>query len=275
MSDLQKTTGEPTTISLASHKPSVKADGEDIAVITVAVNDKNGLHVPTASNDITFSITGPGKIIGVGNGDPTSLEKEKFVEEIVALPITGFMEKRLEGLGNDMKEYAKPVDKDWVEAFKHRDYKNLAPAYLHRGYFELPGKLSNSSITFFYKSIGELQHIYVNGVEVGNNLKYSDEGNSFILDHKILKEGRNQIDIIASPIKKKYDWDNVNSNPGVVQLYTPSLTYGRKLFSGYAQVIVQGTKEAGEITLTASGEKLKASTIKIKSSETVKRPSVE
>src|SRR5205085_5128648 len=133
------------------------------------VSDKSGLHVPTASNDITFSIAGSGKIIGVGNGDPVSLEKEKFVEEIVALPLTDLMEKRLEGLDSEKKEYAEPINKTWVEAFKHRDYKNLAPAYIHRGYFELTDKFSTSTVTFFYKSVGELQHVYVNGVEMGNN----------------------------------------------------------------------------------------------------------
>jgi beta-galactosidase len=275
MSDLEKTTDEPNVINLSSHKLLLKADGEDLVMITVGVNDKSGLRVPTASNDITFSITGPGRIIGVGNGDPVSLEKEKFVEEIVSLPLTDLMEKRLEGLDNDVKEYSKPTDKDWVEAFKHRDYKNYASAYIHRGYFELSDKFPTSKVTYFYKSVGELQHIYVNGMEVGNNLKYNEEGNAFVLDSKILKTGRNQIDIIATPLKKKYEWDNVNTHPGVVQVYTPSKSYSRKLFSGYAQVIVQGTKVPGEITLTASGEKLKTSTIKIKSTETVPRACVE
>ena len=56
------------------HKSTIKADGEDVAVITVQANDAQGRLVPTASNEIDFAIAGPGRIIGVGNGDPSSHE---------------------------------------------------------------------------------------------------------------------------------------------------------------------------------------------------------
>jgi beta-galactosidase len=37
--------------------------------------------VPTAADEIAFALTGPGKIIGVGNGDPSSHEPELFLEK--------------------------------------------------------------------------------------------------------------------------------------------------------------------------------------------------
>jgi beta-galactosidase len=33
--------------------------------------------MPTASNEVSFELSGPGKIIGVGNGDPSCHEPDK------------------------------------------------------------------------------------------------------------------------------------------------------------------------------------------------------
>ncbi len=76
-----RTTGDPVAVQLTANR-DIYADKEDIAVITVDTRDKEGLHVPTADNEINFSITGPGRIIGVGNGDPVSHETDKFMQGI-------------------------------------------------------------------------------------------------------------------------------------------------------------------------------------------------
>jgi beta-galactosidase len=39
--------------------------------------DKEGRAVPTASNLISFKVTGEGALIGVGNGDPNCQESDK------------------------------------------------------------------------------------------------------------------------------------------------------------------------------------------------------
>jgi len=74
-----ETTGQPAAIQLTSNRPALQADGEDISVITVQVADSQGRMVPTADNPIAFELTGPGKIIGVGNGDPSSHEPDRFI----------------------------------------------------------------------------------------------------------------------------------------------------------------------------------------------------
>ena len=56
---------------------TLKADGCDVAVIRVAIKDTKGRVVPTADNLVKFSIEGPGKIIGTGNGNPSSHEPDK------------------------------------------------------------------------------------------------------------------------------------------------------------------------------------------------------
>ena len=45
--------------------------------MTVEALDKEGRAVPTASSLIGFKVTGEGKLIGVGNGDPNCQESDK------------------------------------------------------------------------------------------------------------------------------------------------------------------------------------------------------
>jgi len=71
VTDSVSTTGEPTAIRLVDGGNTLAANGEDIDPIEVDIVDANGLVVPTASNRVTFKVTGPGRNAGVGNGDPS------------------------------------------------------------------------------------------------------------------------------------------------------------------------------------------------------------
>jgi beta-galactosidase len=75
-----ETTGSPTAVQLAPNRSTLAADGADVSVITVQLADAQGRMVPTADKSISFEITGPGKIIGVGNGDPASHEPDQFID---------------------------------------------------------------------------------------------------------------------------------------------------------------------------------------------------
>jgi beta-galactosidase len=77
MTAKRETTGEPAKIVLHPDRSQINADGEDVTMIAVEVQDAQGRCVPIASNDITFQVAGPGKLIGLGNGDPSSHESDK------------------------------------------------------------------------------------------------------------------------------------------------------------------------------------------------------
>jgi beta-galactosidase len=79
LTDKVETTGAPAAVKLAVDRATIAADGEDVAVISVGAADAKGRMVPTANDAIRFTISGPGKIIGVGNGDPSSHEPDQFV----------------------------------------------------------------------------------------------------------------------------------------------------------------------------------------------------
>jgi len=69
-----KTAGTPYRILLQSDKKTLKADGEDLAYVTVSVVDKNGIPCPTATNQLKFEVSGAGTYRAACNGDATSLE---------------------------------------------------------------------------------------------------------------------------------------------------------------------------------------------------------
>lgn len=75
-----ETTDEPFELVVAPSKTTLFADGRDVSVINVSIIDKQGREVPDAQNLITFSLKGNAKIIGVGNGDPSSHEPDKCSE---------------------------------------------------------------------------------------------------------------------------------------------------------------------------------------------------
>ncbi len=72
-----ETTGPVAKLVLTPDRATLRADGEDCALVTVSALDREGRAVPTAGDAVEFEISGRGKIIGVGNGDPSSHEPDK------------------------------------------------------------------------------------------------------------------------------------------------------------------------------------------------------
>ncbi len=75
-----ETTGAAASFVLSPDRSEIKADGNDVSVVNISVLDMEGREVPDVNNFITFKIEGNGKIIGVGNGDPSSHEPDKILK---------------------------------------------------------------------------------------------------------------------------------------------------------------------------------------------------
>ena len=233
--------------------------------------------MPTAENEITFSIQGPGKIIGVGNGNPASLEADKYLETIKVIPIENLKEKFAENIEAGNETAATVDDNNWQPAFKDdrtKAFGEKVKAVVYRGNFNLPELNEKDVISFFYNSLGKEQSIFINGKPIATNIQQSPKGNTYLLDAAILHKGLNTIAITATPLLKNQPWDNVNTDPGLFQIVTPAAPYKRKLFSGLAQVIVQATGEPGEIIVTATADGLKQGVIKIQSVQAPLRPAI-
>jgi beta-galactosidase len=82
--DTVRTSGPATALVLEIHSSfdatTIPADGAFAIPITVFAVDAEGAPVPTADNLVAFSIKGPAKILGVGNGNPTCHEPDKASE---------------------------------------------------------------------------------------------------------------------------------------------------------------------------------------------------
>ena len=71
MTQTIETTKPASKIVLKSDRRMLTADGRDVAVVTVEVQDAKGRVVPDACPALTFRLEGEGRILGVGNGDPS------------------------------------------------------------------------------------------------------------------------------------------------------------------------------------------------------------
>lgn len=66
---------EGSSLKVTAEKSEIQADGSSLSYISVDVMDGNGEFVSSARNNIRFSLTGNGEIVGVDNGNPSTTDK--------------------------------------------------------------------------------------------------------------------------------------------------------------------------------------------------------
>ena len=115
LTDRRETTGGPSALALSVDRKQIAADGEDVAMFTVEVRDAKVRLVPVTDNNVTFNVTGAGKLIGTGNGDPTDHAPDK-----------GSARKAFGGLCMGIVQATKQAGAITVEVSAH----GLAPASL-------------------------------------------------------------------------------------------------------------------------------------------------
>jgi len=269
--------GDAAALRLIPDRSSISADGKDISVITVQVTDFNGIVVPN-NTKISFSADGPGKIIGVGNGDPSSHEPERFFETVKTSKISNLKELSVNNLSNRSETAAGYNDSTWkpaLRSLRSDDWRAYIDTLLViRGTFEIADLTNETEVNLFTKSILENQSIFVNGHLLASNIKRDAPNQAFRLDHKFLKPGKNDYAVTGQRFRKTYQWDEPNTDPGLVQTISPSAQWRRSLFNGLAQIIVQSTKQPGEIKLKASAEGVPQAEIKIQTQPVTPRLAV-
>jgi beta-galactosidase len=72
-----ETTGDPVKVNLVADRKFFSSNGQNAIVINVSVVDAKNREVPDAGDLIRFTVKGNAKIIGVGNGNPSSHEPDK------------------------------------------------------------------------------------------------------------------------------------------------------------------------------------------------------
>ena len=75
-----KSAGAPAKIILTSSQSALTKNWDDVSFVTATVVDANGVPCPNSDNLIKFSVSGPGVIAAVDNGNITSHEPYQATE---------------------------------------------------------------------------------------------------------------------------------------------------------------------------------------------------
>jgi beta-galactosidase len=273
-----ETTGAPAQVFLKPYMPGINADGQDAAVFTVAVEDAQGRVVPTAGNTVSFELSGPGKIIGVGNGDPSSHEADTMVPVSVSrmVPVGGWRWKQVaDPYPDNMAEEAPAFDDSgWeaVEVSADVGALGLRGRAIYRVRFNVAASdLDSAAVEIAFSKILGGVATYVNGQRVGGSV---DPRAPMVYDVKaLLHPGENVIAVATA----NYGPEGAGLSKGVSLRLTESpapLGWSRSVFNGLAEVIVQATRTPGPIRLTAHAEGLQDTSFTLNSQEAAAKPSV-
>ena len=238
-----ETTGTTESLKLEADRTEIAGDGKDVSVINLFGLDSGGRVVPTAGEKVEFEIEGPGKILGVGNGNPTSLEADTYVPSAFSQDLsTGWKYKAIQGSASE----AKPDfdDSSWrtVDAWQNQHMSPNSYAVMRKKF------TIDDASKWKFLDIGAIDdegEIYVNGTLVRKTNVW-DETYQFKTDG-ILRNGENTVAIL---IKNNGGDGGFSKGMSLSGLTMPS-AWSRSLFNGCAQVIVQSTG-AGKITLRAT-----------------------
>jgi beta-galactosidase len=264
-----ETTGEPAGINLAADRSLINNDGADVSVVSVSLVDDQNRVVPLATNLIHFELSGPGKILGVGNGDPTCHEPDTFVPKpnVAVVPENaGWRYKILRNVRNPQRAELQPDfdDSNWDKVDTQTDADSLKePAQaIYRTKVSLSADdLAAEGIQLKIGRIDDRGWIYVNGNLVGESRDWSSSPSFDV--KTFLKAGENTIAIAVI---------NSDGSGGVgdgvalrfsEKAETPK--WQRSAFNGLAQVLVQSANASGEISLTATADGLKPASVIIRS----------
>ncbi|HEV2330469.1 MAG TPA: hypothetical protein VGY56_16930 [Verrucomicrobiae bacterium] len=64
-------------IQLSPDRTTLQANAEDAVVVPISILDAQGRVVPDSDNRVTFQLVGPGRILGVSNGNPADHDTDK------------------------------------------------------------------------------------------------------------------------------------------------------------------------------------------------------
>ena len=228
-----QTTGPSQKIELEADRLEVAPDRNEVALVTVKVVDAKGRTVPTAEDLIEFELTGPGKIIGVGNGNPSSLEPDVYVETVWS---------------QDIGEWNPPNPAD-----------SKTPL-LWEAQFDAPDAEESVITTLLFNLIGENQTVVLNGEVIASEIL--ERG--LALKPGVLKPTGNTLRIEATPFPVWRDREGIfEVHPAFFKFEKPAPKWKRSVFNGLAQVIIQAQPDSGTIYLKATGEHLEPATIAI------------
>ncbi len=272
-----ETTGPATQLQLTPDRSTLNADGDDVAVFSVTALDAQGRVAPLAQDKLHFTLEGAGKIIGVGNGDPSCHEPDTFVLDVpvrsVDLNEWRWNVVRSPSNNHAVAEYAPEFDDSSWSTLKagsgEGKIKTENTAAIYRARLMLTeADLSGPGVQIHFAGCDDEGWYFVNGHYVGETHDWDAKPEFGIT--KFLHAGDN---VIAVCCRNGSGQGGLNPKVTVDITVKPgALTWSRSLFNGRAQVIVQASRDAGEIKLSASASGLKPVAAVVKTQPCKPRP---
>jgi beta-galactosidase len=252
-----ETTGAAAAIQLTPDRASIRSDGEDCSVVTVAVTDAQGRIVPVANNVIHFEISGPGKIIGVGNGDPICHEPDVYLDkrQIRDVPLDSWQMIKVPDTRNRPETAEDFDDSRWAPANVRGESGPLqeGESAVYRAHFSLTSaELAAPRIGVNFGMIDDAGWVFANGKRIGQSHDWQMDP-AFDLRH-FLRAGDNVIAVVV----KNNEGDGGLAKGVDLEVENAPLPahWQRSAFNGLVQVIVKADKNSGEIKLTAHADGL-------------------
>lgn len=244
-----ETTGAAKELRLHADRALISGDGRDLAVVTVSAVDAAGRAVPTADAAVEFSVQGGGRILGVGNGDPSSHEADRVVERVEALPFFNFREQAAPASEEPREVRVDFDDRGWQAAFQ----APAAGARIYRATFVSKGFAKDASVRLLLRHFGASAVVYLNGKKLLTTAMTPDGALPAIdLPSEALPVGKNVLAVIATAYENERARERaLKAPPAVLRVETPAPGWRRSLFNGLAQVIVQSNGMPAPIRLMA------------------------
>jgi beta-galactosidase len=270
-----ETTGPAAGLKLTPDRATINADGEDLSIITVAVTDAEGRIVPVADNHINFDIIGPGKIIGVGNGDPSCHEPDEYIaaQPSSSVALRNWRIKRGAIYPRPAESAENFDDSGWDKADVGSQDGPLHPeetAVFRTEFQATPAMLAAHLVTLDFGMIDDDGWVYVNGQKVGEIHDWTAQP-SFPVG-RYLHEGVNSI---AVSVQNHEGSGGVNKGVSLtIQEKPVPPAWQRSVFNGLAQIIVQADKQPGTLTMTARSPGLNLGILNLTAGAANPRPAV-
>lgn len=234
-----RTTGATSQLELEPDRSQITADGKDVSVIAVKGLDGASLLNPLANEKVEFEIEGPGRIIGVGNGDPNCHEPDQYITKPSYQDISeGWSWQRLTDTS------VKPDPAKW-QSVSIKENQNMPPNSY--AIFRRLLKIDDPSL-WSSLNLGPTDDngwVYLNRELVSKTDEWNKPHIADITNK--LKPGENEILVVV----KNNGGAGGFSRGGSIGGLAKAPTWSRSLYNGLAQVIVQGTGKPGRITLRA------------------------
>lgn len=75
--DMKSSFGDAASLVMVPDKNTIMADGSDLIFVEISAVDQDGIPVENANNRVHITVEGPGRLVGLDNGDSTDYDQYK------------------------------------------------------------------------------------------------------------------------------------------------------------------------------------------------------